>query len=574
MSSAQKDIIYIDIDDEITSIIEKVQSSSHKIVALVLPKRAAMLQSIVNMKLLKRAGDTAKKKIVLITSEAGLLPLAGAVGLHAAKTLQSRPEIPVAPSVSSATIDAEISEEVSAGDLPVDSTKTVGELAGDDEPIEVDTPEDTGTDSKESTTKSKKKSGKKLKIPNFNKFRTRLIIGLVLIILLVAGWYVAAFVLPRATITIETRTTTVSSDVDFVVRPGLEDIDEELSIVPGVSEELRQTDTEKTDATGEKNIGDKATGTVVIYNCSLLDLIATRTRTVPAGTGVSSGDLTFILTEDVEVEPSNHSSLSGDDCNKNRPSDEVDVVAQNPGTDYNVDEREYSVSDYPAMVAEGSEMTGGTDKIVSVVRQKDVNDARDRLIERNKEVATQELKDELSAAGYIPLEGTFQSGDPDVGSSPNVGAEADQATITATIVYTMLGVNREGLHTLIANDVAEDIDTERQTILDDGLDDATFRVTATEPSGDARVNVRTFVTAGPELDEASIKAEIKGTSRSDTERIIKDRPGIRDTIIDYNPFWVFSTPRNEDKIDLIIQSVDEPVDEEEIEEEDAATDEP
>src|SRR3989344_8383697 len=114
MTEAAKDIIYIDIDDEITSIIEKVSASKHKIVALVLPKRATVLQSIVNMKLLKRRADSGGKRVVLITSEAGLLPLAGAVGLHAAKTLQSKPEIPPPPDVSDkkeALVDAESGEE-------------------------------------------------------------------------------------------------------------------------------------------------------------------------------------------------------------------------------------------------------------------------------------------------------------------------------------------------------------------------------------------------------------------------------------------------------------------------------
>src|SRR5687767_6301854 len=96
-SQAGKDVIYIDIDDEITTIIDKVRSSHDRIVALVLPKRAAVFQSIVNMKLLKRTADDAKKHLVLITSEAGLLPLAGAVGVHVAKSLQSKPEIPDAP---------------------------------------------------------------------------------------------------------------------------------------------------------------------------------------------------------------------------------------------------------------------------------------------------------------------------------------------------------------------------------------------------------------------------------------------------------------------------------------------
>src|SRR5438132_10479250 len=97
MAATDKDTIYIDIDDEITGIIEKVRVSGGKVVALVLPKRAAVFQSIVNMKLLKRAADSNKKHLVLITSEAGLLPLAGAAGVHVAKTLTSKPEIPHAP---------------------------------------------------------------------------------------------------------------------------------------------------------------------------------------------------------------------------------------------------------------------------------------------------------------------------------------------------------------------------------------------------------------------------------------------------------------------------------------------
>src|ERR1700732_4612877 len=131
MAESHKDTIYIDIDDEITGIIDKLRGSSGKIVALVLPKRAAVFQSIVNMKLLKRAADDAKKNLVLITAEAGLLPLAGAAGVHVAKTLSSKPEIPSAPQTDDATEEmveetgdeSEITAE-NAGDQPV------GKLAG------------------------------------------------------------------------------------------------------------------------------------------------------------------------------------------------------------------------------------------------------------------------------------------------------------------------------------------------------------------------------------------------------------------------------------------------------------
>ena len=91
----QKDTIYVDVEDEITTIIDKVKNSSNKLVALVMPKRSSVLQSTVNMKLLKRAADSSKKQLVLITAETSLLPLAAEIGLPVAKNLQSKPAIPV-----------------------------------------------------------------------------------------------------------------------------------------------------------------------------------------------------------------------------------------------------------------------------------------------------------------------------------------------------------------------------------------------------------------------------------------------------------------------------------------------
>ena len=46
---AAKQVIYVDVDDEITAIIDKMNSADAKVVALVLPKRASVFQSVVNM---------------------------------------------------------------------------------------------------------------------------------------------------------------------------------------------------------------------------------------------------------------------------------------------------------------------------------------------------------------------------------------------------------------------------------------------------------------------------------------------------------------------------------------------
>ncbi len=180
----KKDTVYIDNDDEITSITDKVQSASSNIVALVLPKRCTVLQSTVNMKILNRAATSAGKKVVLITSEAALLPVAGSAGMFVAKTLQSKPAVPKTPNYDENAID-----EVTEGEndeTPIDPSKSIVELAGstavaalavssdDDETIELgDEEAETATDGKKDKKKADKKD-KKLKVPNFDTFRAKL----------------------------------------------------------------------------------------------------------------------------------------------------------------------------------------------------------------------------------------------------------------------------------------------------------------------------------------------------------------------------------------------------------------
>lgn len=221
MAASDKDTIYVDIDDEITTIIDKVRGSAGKVIALVLPKRATVFQSIVNMKLLKRAADTAKKHLVLVTTEANLMPLAGAVGLHVASTPQSKPEIPV--SIQANSMDESLDEPIDESEFTAENAgdQAVGDLARrsghvvssamdeetavlDDEPVDSD-------DEADAPTKAKK--NRHLKVPNFNRFRLRLVLGLLLIILLVAGFIVANMYLPKATIAITTNSSTVNVNI-------------------------------------------------------------------------------------------------------------------------------------------------------------------------------------------------------------------------------------------------------------------------------------------------------------------------------------------------------------------------
>jgi hypothetical protein len=61
--------LYIDIDEEITSIIDRMRKAEAREIIIVAPKNAMLLQSIVNLKLLKKESDRKKKQLLIITQD-------------------------------------------------------------------------------------------------------------------------------------------------------------------------------------------------------------------------------------------------------------------------------------------------------------------------------------------------------------------------------------------------------------------------------------------------------------------------------------------------------------------------
>jgi hypothetical protein len=552
MTDDPKDIIYIDMDDEITAVIDKLQSSQKKIVALVLPKRAAVFQSVVNMKLLKRTADNADKRAVLITSESALLPLAGAVGMYVARTPQSKPEIPPAPFSAKAAANIPEGDE----DVDLDKSAPVGALAGvpddEEEDIQVDNSEPTaaaaGAAGKAGKKGKKAKDAtgkKKLKIPNFDKFRTKLILGIAGGVALIVLLLLAFVVLPKATVTLKTDTSNLDTNLTIVADPNAQALDLEKSVVPAVSKEFRKTDTEKVPATGQKDLGTKAAG-----NVTLSVACASGTPTIPAGTVLSADNLAFVTNAEVTI--ASFPDNSGGGCQFHKG---VDVTAQSAGAQYNIAAgKTFSVSGYSSVSGSNSAaMTGGTSNIVKVVTQEDVDKAKDAITKRVGTEAPDDLTEDIRKEGYYPIEETINAAEPTVSAAPVVGTEAAEVTVTSTTVFTMLGAKEDDLKKLIEADAKKKIDPSKQIIRDNGLDEATIIVEKKGDAGRMTLSLKTIVIAGPDLNEDEIKKEIVGKERGQVQEILKKRPGINDVEVAYSPFWVQSTPKSTKKIKIIVE---------------------
>jgi len=565
MSTAQgKDTIYIDVDDEITTIIDKVRSSHERIVALVLPKRATVFQSIVNMKLLKRTADEAKKHLVLITSEAGLLPLAGNVGIYVAKTLQSRPEIPEAPGNAHHDHD-EGEEAVDMNDADekedkLDPTRSIGSYAAgaggamvpddDDQPIELDDDTPTPTVGEPAGKKHKYKagSGGKFRIPDFNKFRLWIVLGVVGIGAVIFIGYLMFVVMPRASVAIKTDSQAVSVNTDISLVSNATSVQPDKGVVPAVVQQTQKTLTQQVDATGQQDNGTKATGQVTL---SLKDCSQDQV-TIPAGTGPSANGNTYITQEAASL---TSIKIGGQCRNSDFPSissKTVNVSAQANGDKYNAAATTYTVVNFSNVGATGTAMAGGTSQIVKVISQADIDSANQKIGAQDTSAVKSELTRALQSQSLFVIDSTFNAGSPETSASGKVGDQAASVTVTQKITYSMIGVQQSDLQKIVANAVNGKIDPNKQSILDYGLSGATFKVNS-QQGQTTNVSLDSTVIAGTDINVADIRKQVAGKKSADAKDLIGKYPGVTDVNVSYSPFWVSAIPKQQSKITVTVE---------------------
>jgi hypothetical protein len=561
-----KDVVYVDLDDEITSIIDKVENAKDKVVALVLPKRAAVLQSIVNMRLLKRAADNAGKDVVLISSESALSPLAGAAGLHVAKNLTSKPHIPPSPipihegpgqpAVTMKETADDQEEEIDETNAKIDYGRSIGELAASREveepetiPLNDEEKVDEKTGDAVGSTKTKTPKDKRLKVPNFDKFRLSLGLGIAGLILLIIFIILANTVLPKATITIKTTSLPVSANFNLTADGSAKTLDEDKGIIPASLQTKDQTASQTVTATGQQNNGDKASGSVTMSAQDCSTPFSTPAD-VPAGTGLSSNSLTYIT----QAKTSFSISGAAGNCVNYAATSPTAIKAQTGGSKYNVSGASFSVSGRSDVSASGS-ASGGTDNIATVLSQADVDGAKQKITSADTDKFTKDWQKALSDQGLYVIASTLKLSDPAVTSSTPVGQPATSATVTIKITYSLLSVKNDDLKKVVTDQMSKQIDTKKQKLSsDDVLKGLTVSVSSQESPTKAILALSEDTTAVPILDTIGIKKTAAGQKTGDIQAALSNLPGVKEVSVKLSPFWVSKAPKAS-KISVIQQQV-------------------
>lgn len=578
MSKVGKDTIYIEADDEITSVIDRVVDAQHKVVALVLPKRAPVFQSVVNMKLLKKAAEQAKKSLVIISSEEVIESIAAVAGVYLAKTLNSKPVLPTRArkDASETTIAADelegakqapASEQLTssaASAVPVSKPVGAAALAGatassgsslEDDVITMENADEDVTANVSIASQSKNAADTakkpKFKIPDFSRFQLKLGLSVLVLVLLMAGWVYGFMIAPRATITIEAKTSRTSVAYQFTASADVTELNKENKIVPAKVVEVTKENTAKVPATGEKNIGEKAVGTVAVTakNCVSLS----KPSDLSAGTTITSNGKNFITQAVVSF---SFDSFDGS-CLKYE-GDSVAVIAAESGESYNLAPNStFTVSGRSDVTITGS-ATGGTSQIVKVVSAQDIQIATSQLKTSSSVEARTELEKQLSDQSLRALTETFEEGTPAVKNNPAEGAEANEVTVTQTVTYHMLGISNDNLNALLNDALAKQLEAANNTknVRNNGFESAKLRLITKTSKTQQILELQTIASLGEQFNTETIQKDAAGKKRGEIESMLESRESVQSVEVRYSPSWITTTPKSPDKITVTIKEVE------------------
>lgn len=541
----KKDIIYIDVEDDITAIIGKVKASKEKIVALVPPKRIGVLQSAVNLRLLQRTATQDDKHLVLITGNQALAGLAAAASIPVARNLQSKPEVAEIPA-----LDIDDGEDIIDGSqLPIGDhakqaaardetdTKEADLIKGVD--IENEAPVAAAPVAR----RAAKKASLAKRVPNFNTFRKKLIIAGIVGVLLIAGLVWAIVFAPAATVIITARTTAVP--VNGVVTLGKE-TSAEQGIIKVITESIEKSDTVDFEATGEKEVGDKASGSVVFSNCETYT-----SQVIKAGTFISTGQYNYSVQDDVVV-PGGSGSFLG--CTTPGVSPAVKVIAQKIGDGYNAASgTQFAVagssSQMKATTQDG--ISGGTSKTVPMVTAADVQAAKEKLVEQSTDAVKKELEGKFTGDVKV-IDASFDVKHEDATSKPAIGDEATdkKATLTSKATYQLSGIANSELTAYLEQTLKQQMqDQTAQRIYSSGADSVALN-DYVKRDDSASVRIATTGQIGPTIDETNIKEKVAGKRFGEIQSELTKIDGVSDVDVKFSFFWVRTVPNDLNKITI------------------------
>ncbi len=538
----ERDTIYLDNDEEITSVVDKLKKTDYSAIDLVIPKEALILQSVVNLKLLKRQAESLGKEITLVTQDKVGRKLAEQIGIPVVGKPGETPKevhmseadkemVAVAAGAAAASaVEAtahkvEAEEEDLGEEIEFKKESDDGLLEETSEVVGSETPKEGVEKSSEIVPPrpiSKDLKKKRLK-------RALIGIGFLSLALFIAGY----IYLPMIRIKVQLAAEKKEVDFTFTADKSYTSVDTGAQVIPAQEITAELEESYKYAATGKKDAGTKATGTIKLIDNGY-STAPNPPTTIIAGTRfVSSGSsLTFRSTVNVSVPVSSYSG------GVLQPGASIDVAVQadQNGDKYNIGATTFTIpgltGDYSKMSASSSAaFTGGTTKQINVVTQTDLNAAKEDA-QKQIEQALLQKAIEISERNQRIVDKAYKIEVISANPTPAVGGEATEFELKVKAKITAIAFTEDDLTKLAETVLADEIGSGKEIVEKSSLTAAAEFVEGDFAKGTVKIRVSGEAFIATKIDDTVVKIEIAHEKNDAALDYLKSIDGVKDATIE------------------------------------------
>ncbi|MGK2850455.1 MAG: baseplate J/gp47 family protein [Candidatus Limnocylindrales bacterium] len=561
-------VIYLDIDDEITSAAARIRSAEGRRVAVVLPYGSRVATSRINFRLLARDAMTHEKRLSVIAGDAATRALAASAGLPTFASVheyEESQEAPAAPRGSgqepvglaaSATVVTAPEPEPDAGvalePALTDTSRTVPVRT----PPVAASPQAPGSAGPTARAPRPGSSGPDRPRPERVERPARgrigatpvLIGGAVLALAVVVGAVSAFLLLPSATVAITPRQETIGPvPFQVIASTTATEPDAEAGIVPAETVPIDVEAANTFPATGKRVEEAAAAGEVRFDN-----LDPTTSNTIAKGAVVSTGSgIRFTTDRSIRIAAAKLVGL------QIVPSSaRVKVTAVDAGPEGNVEANTITTvprGEEPLFlkVNNPDPTAGGTRTEFIRVKQADVDAAVIALTDQLSAAFTDRLDDpDLSGDGATVFPDTATRGEPVFGQDLEalVGQEVETFDLSATLSGSVTAVDAAPVQLIAEARLASSVDDGYRLVDESSV----ITVDPAVVSG-GTISFPVVVTARQvrELDPSAIEAEILGRPLAEARNVLESY-GEVDLVV--WPEWVGTIPTIDSRVEVTIDA--------------------
>ena len=372
----------------------------------------------------------------------------------------------------------------------------------------------------------------------------KFLIIFIILAFLVAG-LVGYLVLPTTKIEISPKTEKVSFDLVVIGSKDISQIDEILNRLPLQEINVEKTRSKEFSASGEKELNEKARGRLTIYNeysSSPQTLVATTRFESPGGK-------VFRIEKNIVV--------PGAEIEKGQiiaSTVEIEVVADQSGADYNIGPTNFVIpgfkgtAKYAGFYAKSkSSMTGGYIGKVKVVSAEDLQKAEENLTEELKDEVKQTLQEQIPTDLKLIEQGLKEKITKI--STVEEGAEVDNFNVEMSASVQALFFQEEDLKNLVDLNLISQIEDDKAPLSESQqIDYGEIIIDWTE--GEVTFNLHIDEEVVCQIDIISLKKDLAGQSEVEVRKYLANQPEIEKAKVTFWPFWVKRIPLQEKKIKI------------------------